>query len=192
MTLFLFSCSEDGSIELTAEQEAEIIEFVQEFDQMSADEQAIIRAQLLDFYAVATVNNCEIGNFGILTPEELEEYARSLGHDSLRSFHDWSVEYGKVIREISKNNIGMEEIRLIDELISGQLIGSSNSCVIEMHTTFAKKSLDLANSFGAFITGSGFRQIEEGQLLAFGGAFNTFVRMQDLKDTCSEGDNLSK
>ena len=54
---------------------------------------------------------------------------------------------------------------------------------------FNEKAYGLANTFGVFVQGSGFREIEENQLFLFGGAFNTFIRTQELERSCNDSTN---
>jgi hypothetical protein len=196
ITLLLFSCGKESSYIMSADQHASVTEFMLEFDKMSANESPVLRSKIEAFYQVATVNNCEVENFpDVVTPEEVNDYIANIGHTTIRSIHDWSVKYGNVIRGILKDNPNWNENELISDLISeqfAQLKGGVNTCELEMYTTYTQKSLDLANSFGVYIGGAGYRPITNEQLLTFGGAFNTFVRMQDLQDTCGSSDSLLK
>ena len=195
MTLFLFSCGET-ELQLSADQSAVVTEFVVKFDEMSTNESAALRSKIEDFYAVATVNNCEVENFpDVVTPEDVSSYIADIGHTTIRSFHDWAVDNGLKMREIVKNNPDWDEDILINQLITDEytkLKGAGNACELETYTSYARKSLRLANSFGLYIGGTGYRTLTNADLLTFGGAFNTFVRMQDLQDNCAGASDLSK
>ena len=185
--LILSSCGKDTELNITTEQEVELSRLFTQFDRMSSDESEAIREKLVDFYEVATVNNCEIGNFGIVTPEEVIEYLNEIGMGSPREFHDWTVNVGILLQELIDQNSDCEEDEVLSNFTAGQYANLSrvtSPCDQQSFINFSKSSLSIAGSFGVYIAGSGFRQINEGQLFAFGGAFNSFIRAQDLQDTC--------
>ncbi len=185
--LLLASCEKEADIIITAEQEAELTSLIQEFDQMSSAESEELRAKILDFYEVATVNNCDPGAFNIVTPEEILAYLNDIGIGSPREFHDWTVNVGMLIQDIIDQNEDCEEEVVINDLMAGQFANLSRAtmaCELPMFTGFANTSVKLAGTFGVYVAGSGFRIIDDSQLFLFGGAFNSFVRMQDLQDTC--------
>jgi len=188
LSILLFvSCTEETTLELTQEQQADLEFFVQEFESMSAEESELLRAKLLDFYEVATVNNCDPGAFGIITTEEVDEYLRNLGFGSIRSMHDWTVDFGMKLQDVLDANDQWDDHELLTQLISDlyhDLSLSPSDCELDMFIEYSIKALDLAETFGVYIAGSGFRQVTNAQLFLFGGAFNTFVRIQDDQDTC--------
>jgi len=155
---------------------------------MSLLEAPELRVKLLDFYERATVNNCDPGNFGIVTPEEVNLYMTGIGFSTVRSFHDWTVDYGVVLRNIVKENDEWVDFDLIDAITAQaytDITGSSAGCELGMFTEFNRRAYKLlANTFGVYVSGTGFRRINDNQLFLFGGAFNTFVRLQDLQEDC--------
>ncbi len=200
LTLLFISCSETKELFISEEQKAIVTESILEFDQMSANESPFLRAKLAEFYIIATPQNCEIENFpDVITPEDVSAYVTNIGH-SLRSLHDWSVNYGFVIKSILEDNPEWNRHALIDELLSSQFIKlkrTANNCELQMHVTFTRNSLLLADSFDASVAfededGLGTINIVEPELMAFGGALNTFVRVHDLLELCSESEDLSK
>lgn len=190
--LFLSSCAkEESSIAMTEQQDQQLTSFMKEFEDKSKTESPELRSKLLDFYEVATVNACNPGDFGIITPDEVAAYARSIGHFDLRSFHDWTVDYGVAIRDILVKNKDWDEDALIRKLTTDkydELYTTGSACEREMFAVFHKRAYVLGNTFGVYITGAnatGFRVVADSQLLTFDGAFNTFVRMQDVQEGCN-------
>ena len=182
------SCTEDADFIITPEQEAELTILIQEFDEMSSSESPELRAKIVEFYQVATAANCIPGNFNIITPEEIQNYLVNIGIGSPRAFHDWTVNVGILLQEIIDQNEGYGEEVVLNNLMTNQFANLSRAtspCELPMFTNFANNAVKLAGTFGVYVSGSGFRTIDDSQLFLFGGAFNSFVRAQDLQETCA-------
>lgn len=188
--LLLASCTKEESninISITAEQDQILKSFIQEFDAMSNIESETTRAKLIEFYEVATIVSCDPGDFDIIGLDEINDYVRTMGHPSVRAFHDWTVTYGNTIRAIAKENEERNQDQLIDQMITDRfhdLMSTENSCELSMYTEFSKKALNLANTYGIYVSGIGYHVIPDGQLFLFDGAFNSFVKMQEIQEDC--------
>ncbi len=186
--LLLASCSSDEALVVSEDNQQQLNDFMTQFATVSSIDNEEIRQDFTDFYDLATVNNCDPGNFGIVTPTEVSDYVSGIGFSTVRSFHDWTVEYGKTLREIVLDNPNMNEFEVLNRVTLDTYTsihtGGSN-CGLEMVQIFNEKAFGLAKTFGVYVQGSGFREIQENQLFLFGGAFNTFIRTQEIEQNCS-------
>ncbi len=194
-TLLFFSCGnnfssddfvqfERAELSVSAEQHAAVTVFIKKFEEMSANESASTRAKLIEFYAVATANNCEIGNFDIISQDEVDEYLVNIGHSSVRDFHNWAVDHSTLMLEIISNNPSWYDFDIVDELITQQFAlihGEENNCELRMYTAFSRETLHLGYEGNFYL--------DDLDLIAFGGAFNTFVRMQEIQESCKGTDS---
>ncbi len=189
LSLLLFaSCSkEEAGLKITAEQDRSLESFVQELDAMSSVDSKGVLEKLIEFYEVATILSCDPGDFDIVEVDEINDYIRDMGLHSVRAFHEWTVQHGNTIRSVVKENENWDEDALVDLVITDQLQelrADVSDCEITAYTQFARKSLTIAKSFGVYVGGTGFRDIQEGQLYLFDGSFNSFVRMQESQKDC--------
>lgn len=187
--LFMASCANEPAIQVTEEQENAFQSFMVQLDDMSRGESPSIRAKLLDFYEVATANNCDPGAFDIITPEDVLEYVQDLGFDDVRTMHDWTVDYGLSLRAIAKANPDWDQFDVADYVtrdVYFSLDGERTECEFKIFKSFNRRALEKANTYGVYVTGWGYREISDAELYLFGGAFNTFVRMQDFQEACDQ------
>ena len=191
--LLLASCSSDEqALVVSPDDQEQLNDFMVQFAAISSMDNEEIRQDFTDFYELATVNNCDPGNFGIVTPTAVTDYLSGISFSTVRSFHNWTVEYGKTLRNIVSENPEIDDFVVLDRITLDtytSINGGGIDCGLEMVRLFNEKAYGLANTFGVFVQGSGFREIEENQLFLFGGAFNTFIRTQELERSCNDSTN---
>ena len=187
--LLLASCSsENEAPEVSADNQEQLTENMVQFATISSQDNEEIRTKLTTFYELATVNNCEVGNFGVVTPAEALEYMNGIGFASVRAFHDWTIDYGSTLRNITLENPDMASFEVIEQVTIdtyNAINAGGSNCGLQMAQAFNQRALRIANTFGVYVQGSGFRQVSENDLFQFGGAFNTFVRAHELEFACN-------
>ena len=182
--LLLASCTSEDSLMVSEDNQKQLNDNMVQFDAISEVDNEEIRVKLIDFYELATVNNCDPGNFGIVTPTEAIEYVNSIGFATVRAFHNWTVDYGTTIRDIVLDNPDMNDFEVVDQVTLNAYSSTGSPCGLDMALSFNKRAYRLANTYGVYVQGSGFRQVSENDLFLFGGAFNTFVQTQELQQNC--------
>jgi hypothetical protein len=186
--MLLVSCSSDEELVVSADNQQTLSDNMVQFATFSAQDNEEIRLKLTDFYQVATVNNCDPGNFGIVTPTEALEYMTDLGFTSVRAFHNWTVDYGTTLRNITLDNPDMDGSQVVELVTTDtyNAISSTGSpCGLQMAQAFNQRALRMANFYSVYVQGEGFRQVEDNDLFLFGGAFNTFIQAQELEFACN-------
>ena len=190
--LLLASCSTDDDeapiVVVSADNQKQLTDYMVQFATMSSQDNEEIRTKLTTFYELATVNNCEVGNFGVVTPAEAIDYMNGIGFSTVREFHDWTIEYGTVLGNISLENPYIPGIRVIEQITIdtyNEINAGGSTCELQMAQVFNRRAFRIANTFG--VQGGRFSQVSEDELFEFGGAFNTFVQAQELEFDCNGG-----
>lgn len=187
--LLMASCSSDETLVISEDNQQQLSDNMVQFATLSSQDNEETRTKLTDFYELATVNNCDPGNFGVVTPTEAIEYMTDLGFASVQAFHNWTVDYGTTLRNITLENPDIDGFEVVEQVTIGTyntINAGGASCGLQMAKVFNERAYRLANTFGVYVQGSGFRQVDN--LFLFGGAFNTFVQTQELEFGC-ENDN---
>jgi len=192
LLLFASCSSDEEALIVSPDNQQQLNDYMVQFATISSMDNEEIRQDFTDFYELATVNNCDPGNFGIVTPTAVTDYLTDISFSTVRSFHNWTVEYGKTLRNIVSENPDIDDFVVLDRVTVDtytSINGQGFDCGLDMVRVFNEKAYGLANTFGVFVQGSGFREIQENQLFLFGGAFNTFIRTQELEQSCNDSTN---
>lgn len=195
MTLLLFSCAKQPALELriSAEQQAAVIDFIQEFDKLSTKESTFIKGDRLEYYEKISLGPNEFSADGSsVISEDVSDYLANIGH-SVRSLHEWAVDHGSVVLGILSDNPEWITFNLIEELIDAQyaqLKTTDNEVEQFMYKTLIRTALEFSYLDPSGVGLENIYVIRDRQLMSRDGVFNTFVRMQIVQELCHSSNEL--